>query len=392
VKLRGDQSTSRAINRRLILNLLRANGPMSRAELATISHLSAATVTFVVSDLIAEQVLLEGATSPGAPGRRPIPIEINYAGRLAVGLKFNVGSISGVLTDLSTTPVAAITVPVVGLSPDAYIEASVLAVEELLRHAKKTRGSVTGIGIGMPGIIDISTGTCARSYRLAWTAVPIATMLAERVHLPVWVDDDTNAFALAQLLFGLARSHRTVGVLAIGAGIGCAVVVDGAVHHGASGAAGKLGHTIHDPNGPMCLCGRRGCLGAHYSEPALVKRWRGQGERGRDITRFDMTEAADRGDESAIAILREAGDNIGRHLATFCNIVDPEIVVVGGEAVAFGDHLFGPMRLSLEAHTFASAPPVLPDWQHDSWERGAAALATQQLFDFEAVSGRVKAA
>jgi len=152
-----------------------------------------------------------------------------------------------------------------------------------------------------------------------------------------------------------------------------------------SGAAGKLSIDTHRGDGPLCECGRRGCLQASYSETAIVQRWIGR--RRSKLDRLDMLKAVEAGDNEAIAILQEAGDAVGRHLADFCNVVDPELVVVGGEAVAFGDHLLNPLRDSLAKHTLVAAPPVLPDWQPDSWERGAAALATQQLFDFEAVPG-----
>jgi predicted NBD/HSP70 family sugar kinase len=217
-------------------------------------------------------------------------------------------------------------------------------------------------------------------------------MLAERVHVPVWADDDTNAFALAQQLFGLGRHHRTVGALAIGVGISCAVVVDGSVHHGAHGSAGKLGHSIYDPEGPLCECGRHGCLQALFSEPALVSRWSHAKGLSGEPTRHDMLEAAQSGDETALGLLREAGEGIGKLLGGFCNIIDPEVIVVGGEAVTFGDYLFDPMRAALQHYAMWSPPPITPDWADDSWARGAAALATQRLFDFESLSGATRSA
>ncbi|RVC51348.1 ROK family transcriptional regulator, partial [Mesorhizobium sp. M4B.F.Ca.ET.088.02.2.1] len=232
MKLKGDQQTSRAMNRRLILNMIRADGPMSRADMATRSGLSPAAVTFVVSELLDENILVEGEASLGAPGRRPIPISINYAGRLVVGLKLKAGAIDCVLTDLATTPLVSRQVAVPDPSPQSTVEACAAAVKELLADRKAPSGAqLSGIGIAVPGVID--NGVCRLSHRFNWIDVPIAAMLAELVHVPVWADDDTNAFALAQQLFGLGRHHRTVGALAIGAGISCAVVIDGAVHHGA---------------------------------------------------------------------------------------------------------------------------------------------------------------
>lgn len=389
MKLKGDQQTSRSINRRLILNLLRREGAISRAEIAAITGLSPAAVTFVVSDLLTENILVEGEASVGAPGRRPIPININYAGRLVVGFKLMVGAIECVLTDLATTPLVTKQVAVPDQSPQSVVDACAAAVKQLLTDRDAPIGAqLSGIGIAVPGVID--NGVCRLSHRFAWTDVPIAAMLADLVNVPVWADDDTNAFALAQQLFGLGRHHRTVGALAIGAGISCAVVVDGAVHHGASGAAGKMGHSIYDPNGPLCECGRHGCLQTFFSEPGLVKRWREAKGLSRDVDRYDMLEAAKAGDETAVNLLREAGEGIGRFLGGFCNIIDPEVIVGGGEAVSFGDYLFEPMRNALGRYAMWAPPPITPDWADDSWARGAAALATQRLFDFESRPGEIR--
>ncbi|MBU1306137.1 MAG: ROK family transcriptional regulator [Alphaproteobacteria bacterium] len=385
--LKGDQGTSRAMNRRLVLNLLRANGPLSRAEMAGITGLSPATLTFVVSDLLAENVLIEGKSTIGAAGRRPVPVEINYGSRLAVGLKLMVGSIDCVLTDLATTTLHATRIEVADQSPESMVAGCVDAVAYLSKFAPQG-AQITGVGVAMPGIVQ--AGICHRSFRFGWSDVPIASMIAERLHVPVWVDDDINAFALAQQLFGLGRHHRTVGALAIGVGISCAAIIDGNVHHGAHGSAGKLGHITFDPQGPLCECGRAGCLQAMFSEPAMVEEWRTlTGNPG--AVRQDLLAAAEVGDAAAIDLLGRAGAGIGQTLAAFCNIVDPELIVVGGEAVSFGDFLFDPMRRTLAKHCTWTPPKVEPHWADDSWARGAAALATQQLFDFEASDGAMRA-
>ena len=106
-----------------------------------------------------------------------------------------------------------------------------------------------------------------------------------------------------------------------------------------------------------------------------------------DVTRHDMLKAARAGEDMAVSLLREAGEGIGRFLGGFCNIIDPEVIVAGGEAVTFGDYLFEPMRGALKRHAMWMPPPITPDWTDDSWARGAAALATQRLFDFESRAG-----
>jgi predicted NBD/HSP70 family sugar kinase len=381
--LKIDQRTTRAMNRRLVLNLLRREGSLSRAEIAEITGLSRATITFVVNDLIAENYLVEGETVRGAGGRRPIPLTINYAGHLAIGIKMNVGSLECILTDLSTEAISTLTVSFPDPSPESVLDAAETAIRHLMTVAPTDAGAVTGIGFSMPGTIDVENGICIKSHRFFWDNVPFADMLYKRVQVPVWMEDDTIAFALAHHLFGLGRQYNIFGALAIGVGIGCAAVSNGVVLRGGHGQAGKLGHMMHRLNGALCECGRKGCLQAYYAEPVIVERWRTEKGLGPKHDRFSMRDAALQGEPLAKAILREAGENIGIHLAAFVDIVDPEVIVVGGEAVCFGDLLFGPMRETLEIYSYSRPPAILPDERDNFWSSGAAALATQRLFNFE---------
>lgn len=392
MQLKGGQSTSRAINRRLILNLLRAKGATSRAGLAALTGLSPAAVTFVVSELLSERILVEGEGHRRAPGRRPIPVDINYRGRLAVGVKVMAGSIDCVLTDLSTSTIEPLHLRVAEMTPDGVIDAISTAVRRFGKTARKIGAEIYGIGVSIPGRVEPRSGVCLVSHRLGWRDVPVARMLADKVQMPVWVDDDTNAFALAQQLFGETRDHHTAGALAVGVGIACSVVVGGAVHHGATGGAGKLGHALHDPNGPVCECGRRGCLQTLYSVPAIVARWRDAEGLGPETTQHDLIAASGRGEAGALSVLEDAGQVIGHYLGLFCIIVDPKVIVVGGEVVEFGEAFLEPLRRAVAEEVPQVPPRIVADWTEASWARGAAALATQNLFDFEAVAGTMKEA
>lgn len=383
-----DQKAARAMNRRSILNLLREQGSISRAEIAAAIGLSAATVTITMADLLDEGLVVEGKPSPGAMGRRPIPVDLNYDGLLAVGHKLMVGRVESVLTNLATIPILTRSASLPDQSPETIVAVCASLTEELMEARGAPGARLIGIGLALPG--RIQDDVCIQSHRFGWTNVPIAKLLADRVHVPVWAEDDTNAFALGQQLFRLGRNHKTVGALSIGTGISCGVVIGGAVHHGASGSAGNLGHCTFDPAGPKCECGRRGCLQAFFSEPAIVSRWRKETGAPETATRDDMARAAQLGDKPALRILEEAGRGIGRFLAIFSNIIDPDVIVAGGEAVAFGEHLFEPMRKALENGTLAAAPPLQPDWTDSSWAQGAAALATRHIFDFEASQGMVR--
>lgn len=369
------------MNRRLILNLLRNQGPISRAELALATGLSPAAVTFVVTELIDDTLVVEREAVTSSNGRRPIPIDINYEAHLALGFKLNRDNIDCVLTDLATSPLATLDARVSDTTPEGMITAILEAIPQLLSEAGRKEKDIMGIGVSIPGEVDPKKGVCLQSPRFGWRDLPFAELLAERVHAPVWIDDDVNAFAIAQKLFGAGRSHRNFAALAIGAGIGCSLVLNGEIYHGSNSAAGKLGHVTSVPGGELCECGRRGCLMAHAAEPYMLEEW--QRRHGSAISRVAFVGAAASGDETAIAILNEAGSRIGRHLADLVNLFDPEVIVVGGESVQFGEALLEPIRKTMVQYLFFSKPELSTDWVPSSWARGAAALATQHIFDFE---------
>jgi predicted NBD/HSP70 family sugar kinase len=380
--VRGNASTSRALNRRLILNLLRNRGPISRAEIAQITGLSPAAVTFVTAELMEEALVVERATvSSLSGGRRPVPIEINYEAHLALGFKLNRYNIECVLTDLATSPLATLEASVADTTAEGMIETIAATIPRLLSLANRQENEIRGIGVSIPGEIDPATGVCQQSPRFGWKNLPFAEMLAERVHVPVWIDDDVNAFAIAQQLFGVGRDHRNFAALAIGTGIGCSLVIKGEIYHGSHCAAGKMGHIISVPNGRLCECGRHGCLMAHAAEPFMLDQW--QSHTGQEISRAEFAAAIAGENRLALSILEESGSRIGRHLADVVNLFDPEIIVIGGEAVQFGELLIKPIRRSMEEFAFFSKPKLVTDWVPSSWARGAAALATQSIFDFE---------
>ena len=387
MKLKSDQTTARAMNRRLILNLLRQDGPKSRAELATITQLSPAAVTFVVADLMGEGVVIEGKAVSGSTGRRPTPVQIDYDHAVAIGFKLMADTVECVATDLATNPIAAIRIPMPSKAPDDVADLLAVTVPRLIGLAERPQAKIAGIGISMPGVINHEQTICVRSHRFNWDNVPLASLLARRVNVPVWLEDDTNACAIAQQLFGLGRQHRNMAVLAVGVGISCALVIEGKLYRGANGAAGKFGHTLFEENGRLCECGKRGCLMAYHSEASILRRWKEARGGGEDLGAPELRQALVAEDPAAVAIVGEAGRGIGTALANLVNVTDPEVIVAGGEAVSLGEYFLAPLREAFSLRTFRSPPPILPDWEDNSWARGAAALVTQRMFDFESSGG-----
>jgi predicted NBD/HSP70 family sugar kinase len=387
MQLKGDQSTTRALNRRLVLNQLRRNGPMSRAAITAAVGLSPAAITFVTAELMEEGLLLERSAARGGGGRRPVPLDIDYSSKLSIGFKVSVGRVTGVVTDLSTRLLADIEVPLPDHRPETIVGVAASLVARLLTKARVDERRLIGIGLTLSGQIDAEEGVCRQVQRFGWRDVPIAAMLAEEVAVPVWVDNDANAFAVSQHLFGYGRGLQSIAAVAIGRGIGAGLVTHGRLYRGAGGAAGEFGHNLDVPGGRRCECGRDGCLETYCSDSGLLLSWAELGGGAPGAGPEHLAAAAAAGDPSARRVLAEAGTRLGRHVAALANVFDPAMIVFGGEGVRFGDYLFDPLRKVLDEVCYAGAPRIAIDWEDNGWERGAAALATQHFFNFEATGG-----
>jgi glucokinase len=271
-------------------------------------------------------------------------------------------------------------------------------VLEAIGEARETaRDDVAAVGLGLPCLVDVVQGRSLTCNHLVLDGVPVRDMLSERLGLPVVVDHDANAALLAETRFGAARGDRHVVMLTIGTGVGGAVLIDGRILRGRSGAAGELGHVVIDEAGPPCpgRCPNHGCLEAFVSGPALA----GEGRRlaegaphsalgqahasGREISGALVTELAHDGDAAARDALTRMGEHLGVGIVNLVNVFNPDTVVVGGGVVAAGDLLLGPARTVLAQRGLVPARDqvrVVPArFGSESGMLGAAALALELL-------------
>jgi glucokinase len=208
---------------------------------------------------------------------------------------------------------------------------------------------VRGVGVACPGIIDLETATVtyASNNIPGWTGTRIGEAVRERFGLPVWADNDGNAALVGELRFGGARSAPHTLMITLGTGVGGAVAVHGRILRGAHGVAGKFGHIPVSRRGPLCSCGRRGCIEAYASGPAVVR------AAARDFgftgTGEELLTLARSGDDRAIHVLRRAGEKLGVAIAAAANLLDPGLCLIAGGFAAAGDLVLGPAREVLAA-------------------------------------------
>ena len=387
---KGDSSALRAMNRRNVLNQIRRNGPVSRTKLAELTGLSAAAISGVTAELIEDRLLTEHSIGEAGSsgGRRPIMIDIDNAAHQAVGLKLTENRLEGVVTDLSLQVLAHLIEDITDHDPSKITAQISSLCKRLFRHAKIQGHDVIGIGIGLSGVIDASEGIAVHAPLFAWHGVPIAKLVSEKTGFPTWVDNDANAFAAAERLFGHAKHASNFLVVAIGRGIGGALVSNGELHRGRNGGAGEFGHNVIHPQGRKCSCGRLGCLEAYTAEPALLAQFKSRYRKYAKLEIAGLIELANDGHAGALEVFAQAGTLLGTHLAYLVNAFNPELIVIGGEGAALGAAYFDPLRETLRAQAFDGLADELPiivvPWDKDDftpWAQGAASLAVQRAFD-----------
>lgn len=278
----------------------------------------------------------------------------------------------------------------------------------LSERAARTGLTVIGLGIGAAGFVDAERGAITFSPNIDYDEPEIGRALARQLPYPVFVDNDANAAAWGERMFGAARGRDDVVMLTLGTGLGAGFVVGGRVLRGATGAAAELGHTIVDPGGPACPCGLQGCLEQLVSGNAIARLGREAARQHPDslmvelagsieaISARSVSEAAQRGDAEAGGILRQAGRALGIGLSNVVNIFDPAVIVLGGAVVHAGDPLLGPARDQMNAMLAAQGRRpqrlVVAELRNDAGLIGAAALALAESTEegAGAMSSRVK--
>lgn len=377
----GNRQLIREINKSLVLNIVRDHGSISRTDIAHAAHLSLATVSGITNELIEQGLIYEHEEGTSTGGRRPIMLALNPHAGLVAGAKLTDTHLIAALTDLNADVVDRRMVPLgEDRSPEAVI--SVLAGElDALREAHPDR-PVLGLGVGMAGGIERRSGVVRFSPFLGWREVPLRQLLERRLGLPVVIENDVNTLTMAEKWFGSGVGVSDFLVITLGRGIGMGMVLNGQLYRGGLGGGGEFGHTTVAPDGPQCDCGKRGCLEAFVSDPALLGRMRSG--IGHDLTMEQAVTLARQGDSVAHTIFASAGRTLGTAVANLINIFNPPLLVVGGEGARALDLMLEPLQDALQAHCFDGffddLRLVVEPWGDDAWARGAASLMLEELF------------
>jgi glucokinase-like ROK family protein len=360
-----DQVLVRKLNTSRILECLRMRGPLSRAGLSAVTGLNRSTVSSVINDLLQENYVREIGLAPSERGRPGMLLELSPDGGCAVGVEIGVDFICVAATDFVAQVLwqrQILSDP--GAPQDAIVERAARLVGEALDAGRARALRPLGIGLGVPGLVDIQQGNLVFAPNLRWRDVPLRRIFAERFELPIFVENEANAAALGEYYFGVARDVGSLVYLSAGVGLGGGIVVNGKLFRGSGGYAGEFGHMTVDPNGELCGCGKRGCWETVVGPRAIVRRVRKalevNGQESQisalvdgDLNSMDVSvvvQAAQAGDPVALAALEEVGLQLGIGIANLINAFNPEMVVLGGALSLASAFLLPVIQDTIQGH------------------------------------------
>jgi len=381
-------SSARSDNTRsAVLAHIGAHGAASRADLARSLRLSPALITRVSKALIADGLVLELDMTPSSGGRPAQLLGLVDASMGAIGLKIAPDHVTLVEVGLDGVVTRSTTEPF-----DAQDQMALSAVADITSRFQSDshHATILGIGVGIPGNVQDQSEDVVDSTQLGWNRVPLGGALRAATGLPVLIDNNVNALALAESLYGAGRAKDDFLVVTIGTGIGAGVMANGSIVRGHTGNAGEIGHIPTRADGPQCQCGAHGCLESLIGQRALVNTARDKGAIGPSGGIAALHRAAATGDSAAQAVLEEAGYLLGRAVAGVVNTLDPELIVVLGEGAESWAHWsvgFEPALRSGVIPRNRGIRVAVEAWQDDRWAQGAACLVLGTPFDSDGVSG-----
>jgi predicted NBD/HSP70 family sugar kinase len=376
-----DRQVMRAHNRAVVLDSVRRSGPLARTEVARRTSLAKPTVSAIVDDLLTEGLVHEVGvgSSTASGGRPPTYLDFDVTRDAYVGVHIGVDETTVAVADGRGTIVATRSRRSVIGSPTRSLGHVEALLRDALHESRVARKTIRHATIVLPGLVDRETGACVLAPNLGWEDVPVAQLFGDALRVPVTVWNTPHASAFAESRQGIARDVDTFVWLYVGPGVGSAIVQDGDLVTGTRGFAGEIGHCRVADDGPQCHCGKYGCLEVYTSAEAvgLAARDAGVPSRARTPRLHDVVRAARDGHAGALRVLDEAGHMLGLGASYLVGILNPELVVVGGESREAFEFLLDPLRgaLAQDALEAEQVPVVVSGIDGDAAVTGAVLLA-----------------
>lgn len=398
-KKTADQTFVRETNLSSVLRLIHTKAPISRAQIAVITGLNKSTVSSLVEELIERGLVYETGINSTGMGRPATLLEINPEAGCIIGVDIEVNSVSVAVTDFLGNVFWRRNTEIDSSLDQEKITGRTLAIikEAMVMIGEKNLRCL-GMGISIPGTVDIEHGVLIFAPNLQWRNVPLRKIYSEQTGLKVFIENDANAAAIAERLFGMARTSTDFIFVFAGAGIGGGLFLNGNLYRGKNGYAGEIGHfpIMAEPLQNPCHCGNLGCWETYANQDSIIKRAQIniEAQRSSFIPKLMMEQnaplsisiikqAADLGDEGAIRAFAESGHAMGQGLAGLINIFNPERIILGGPLSTAGQHLLVSIKDSVLHHSMSEigqqAEVVLSSFGADASLIGAIAIVLDDV-------------
>jgi predicted NBD/HSP70 family sugar kinase len=386
----GDATLLRRVNESAVLEVIRENGPVTRADMARRLRLSLPTITRIVTDLISDGLIREHSAGNSRGGRRPTLLEFNFRANLIIGVYIGRNMVGG-LADLNGAILKRATRP--SAPGEAGLNTLIDLICELQREAQALGIPLRGVGIGAPSIVEFPKGVVVLSPMLEWRDLPLRQILQEKLGLPVIVQNEINLLTLGESWRGAGRNIRNMACISLGAGIGAGLVIEGQIYSGHHFAAGEIGYAVPGER----FLGRKyetyGCLESVAGSLGILRRLALRLADG-EVSSLDRRAACDgrltvdavfdaarNGDEVARAVVDETVDYWSIALANLACLVDPARIVISGELSEYGDLFLDRIRWRLQGLVPALPEVVVSDLGMDAAVLGAVALVMRETSD-----------
>lgn len=389
------RGTSRKINRQIALTLIRSHQPVSRADLSRLMDTNRANVTFLINELLQENLVREGAMgNDGKRGRRPTFLYINSQQRYAIAVDVRATRTFIMMTDSIGKQLGEIVSFPTENIPANFVKSLSSRIKQLVKE-NESGANCEGIGIVIPGMVDRKSGIVINAPALSWQNVYLLKLLqTEFEGTEIQLENSGKACALSQVwsTHGSGAGHNDIVFVSVSDGLGVGIIINGELMRGKHNTAGEFGHVPLSIDGPPCSCGAHGCWETYVSNIATLSRYFGKNlarkqPQSIEISQFtieDLISIARSGDGKALAALNSTARYLGLGLASVINAIDPSDIYIGGEITEAWDLIEPQVREAIKERTLTkelgiTPIRIVPATDHPRL-RGAVALVTAPAF------------
>ncbi len=329
----------RRANQQTLLRLIYFNEPISRMELSKLSGLSPATVTNLVTNLVAEGLVISTGQIESQGGRPRTTLAIDPTYGYFIGAEVAETHVYTALYDMKLNKIDDVHVDVSADENHAEVIARyiITSVSELQARHHVPDSRVVSMGIGMPGIVSREGGVSIFAPNWGWRNIPFLDMLRAQLNIPMQLDNGMQALALAEAWFGVGQQANNLAALLLGTGVAAGIIIDRRLYRGTTNSAGEWGHTCVDINGPPCRCGSHGCIEAFVGAPAILRQLRALNPDHPALAQPDqramvraLHAAALDGDRHCTQVMDQVTHYLGVGIANIINLFNPQLIVLGG--------------------------------------------------------------